>query len=172
MDLGTVPELETERLLMRGWKPSDFEVFAAYQGDPETARFVGGQMTRDRAWRHFAATVGHWTLKGFGYWAVEEKASGELIGCVGVWEPEGWPEIELGYWLVSHKQGEGYALEAALKARDYAYSTMGLKTVVSYIDPSNEPSKRLAERMGARCEEIIDLVGNEPHCVYRHPPAP
>ena len=67
--------------------------------------------------------------------------------------------------------GKGYALEAALAARKYAYANLKLKTLVSYIDPANEPSIRLAERMGAKYEETIDLIGNGPHCVYRHPPA-
>ena len=163
-------EMMTDRLLMRQLRQSDFDVYAAYYSDPETARFVGGQMDRNKAWRHMAAILGHWTFKGFGIWAVEERASGEFVGCVGLWEPSGWPEIELGYWVVPEKQGQGLAKEASLKAREHAYSVMGLATLVSYIDPANEPSKRLARRLGAVCEEIIDLAGLGPHCVYRHPP--
>lgn len=163
-------ELETERLLLRQWTQTDFDVYAAYYENEETARFVGGQMTRDRAWRHMAAIVGHWVLKGFGLWAVEEKSSGKLVGCIGLWEPEGWPELEVGYWLVKEAHGKGYATEAAIKARDHAYEVLGAKTLVSYIDPDNEPSKRVAEKMGATLEEVVELLDLGPHCIYRHPP--
>jgi RimJ/RimL family protein N-acetyltransferase len=163
-------ELETDRLVLRYWRQDDFNVYADYYADPETARFVGGQKKRDLAWRHMAAVVGHWTLKGFGQWAVEEKSTGKVIGCIGLWEPEGWPELEVGYWLVEEAQGKGYATEATLRARRYAYEALGAPTLVSYIDPENEPSKRLAERMGAWHDETIELLDLGPHCVYRHPP--
>lgn len=164
-------EIQTERLLLRGWRQSDFEIYAAYYSDEETARFVGGQMTRDKAWRHMAAIVGHWELKGFGIWAVEEKSSSDLVGCIGLWEPEGWPELELGYWLVGSAHGKGYATEAGLRARTFAYKELGAATLVSYIDPKNVPSMRVAERMGATNEKTIELLDLGPHCVFRHPPA-
>jgi RimJ/RimL family protein N-acetyltransferase len=162
-------EVETERLLMRQWREEDFPVYAAYYADPRTARFVGGQMPRDKAWRHMSAVVGHWTLKGFGQWCVEEKSSGDVIGCIGLWQPEGWPELEVGYWLVDAAHGKGFATEAASRARDFAYDQLKATTLVSYIDPANEPSKRVAERMGAWHEQTIELLDLGPHCVYRHP---
>ncbi len=66
-------------------------------------------------------------------------------------------------------QGRGYATEAALKSREYAYGVVGADTLVSYIHPDNRASKRVAERLGAHFEEIIDLLDHGPHCVYRHP---
>ncbi len=161
-------ELETARLLMRQWRESDFEIYATYYASEETARFVGGHMSRDKAWRHMAAIVGHWFLRGFGIWAVEEKATAQFVGAVGLWEPEGWPELEIGYWLIQSKHGLGYATEAAVAARDHAYRTLGARTLVSYIDPQNAPSRRVAMRMGAQLEQTIDLCGLGPHCVYRH----
>lgn len=162
-------ELETDRLRLRLWRQEDFEIYAAYYAREETARFVGGVMARDKAWRHMAALAGHWTLKGFGVWAVEEKASGDFIGAAGLWEPEGWPELEVGYWLVNMAHGKGYATEAASSARHHAYSRLGATTLVSYIDPSNTPSRKVAERLGAREEGVIDLLDLGLHCVYRHP---
>ena len=103
------------------------------------------------------------------FWAVEEKISGDFIGAIGLWEPEGWPELEVGYWLVESVHGKGYATEAAIKARDHAYNHLGAKTLVSYIDPDNEPSKAVAIRMGAKLESSIELLDLGPHCVYRHP---
>lgn len=162
-------EIETERLRLRQWRSSDFEPYANYYANLDTAQFVGGQMTRDRAWRHFAAVVGHWLLKGFGQWAVEERQSRSFIGCIGLWEPEGWPELEVGYWLAPEAHGKGYATEAALRARRVAFEELGASTLVSYIDPRNEPSKRVAERMGAWHDSTIELLDLGPHCVYRHP---
>ncbi len=161
-------EVTTERLVMRQWRQSDFEVYADFFSSPETARFVGGEMSRDKAWRAMATMAGHWMLKGFGVWAVEQKSAPGLVGAIGLWEPEGWPELEVGYWLTPQAHGKGYATEAAVRARDYAYAELGAKTLVSYIDPDNLPSRRVAERMGAQHEKTITLLDHGPHCVYRH----
>ena len=126
-------------------------------------------MPRAKAWRHMAAVVGHWTLRGFGQWCVETKGTGEVIGCVGLWQPEGWPELEVGYWLIDAAHGKGFATEAASRARDFAYDHLKANTLVSYIDPANEPSKKVAERMGAWHEDTIELLDLGPHCVFRHP---
>lgn len=162
-------ELETERLLLRQWEARDFEPFAEYYSTVETARFVGGVASRDQTWRRMASQLGHWVLLGFGYWAVEEKATGTLAGSVGLWRSPGWPELELGYWLVPAVQGKGYATEAGAAARDFAWQVVGTDSLVSYIAPENEPSKRVAERLGARFEKVIELLDHGPHCVYRYP---
>jgi len=160
---------QTERLVLRQWREQDFESFAAVYADPDLARFIGGQSDRDSAWRRMASLVGHWVLRGYGYWAVEEGDTGRFVGCVGLWRSDGWPELELGYWLVPTMYGKGYATEAGAFARDYAFTTVGADTLVSYIKPANEPSKRVAERLGAHYEATIALLGFGPHCVYRYP---
>jgi RimJ/RimL family protein N-acetyltransferase len=162
-------ELKTERLLLRQWQQKDFEPYAEYYADEEMARYVGGRSDRPNAWRRMASLIGHWVLRGYGYWAVEEMKTGEFVGCVGLWFPEGWPELELGYWLMRDMQGKGYATEAAVKAREYAFEVLQADTLVSYIHPDNEPSKRVAERLGARYENTIELLEHGPHCVFRHP---
>ncbi len=164
-----VVALETERLLLREWRNEDFEPYAAYYADEEMARYVGGRTDRAQAWRRMASLVGHWGVRGYGSWAIEEKSTGKFAGVVGLWFPEGWPELELGYWLVRAVHGKGYATEAGVKARDYAFDVVGADTLVSYIHPDNEPSKRLAERLGAGYERIIELLDHGPHCVYRYP---
>ena len=92
--------IETSRLRLRQWNEGDFDKFAEYYADENNAKYVGGQKNTDEAWRHMALQIGHWQLKKFGYWAVDEKATGDFIGCVGLWQSPGWPELELGYWLV------------------------------------------------------------------------
>ena len=161
-------QLGTDRLILRPWRNDDFEPFAAYQSDEELARFVGGACSRDVAWRRMAAIVGHWQLRGFGYWVLEERSTGAFAGAAGLWFPEGWPELEVGYWLFSGMQGKGYATEAATRARDFAFEDLGATSLVSYIHPDNGASIRVAERMGARREAAIELSTHGPHLVYRH----
>ncbi len=162
------PELRTQRLLLRQWRADDFRVYEHYYSDIRTARFVGGVMSPDRAWRHMAALIGHWDLMGFGYWAVEELETGTFVGCIGLWKSHGWPELELGYWLTEATVGKGYATEAGQASLDYAYRVLGADTLVSYIDPANTPSKKVAERLGATLETEIDLLDCGRHCVYRY----
>ena len=170
MGLGrAATELETERLHMRQWREDDFEAYAAYYADEETARFVGGQAERGTAWRRMAAIIGHWVLRGYGPWAIDEKATGKFVGSVGLWFPEGWQDLELGYWLLPEMQGKGYATEAGARARDHGFEVVGAETLISYIHPDNEPSKRVAERLGARYEKTLELGTHGPHCVYRYP---
>ena len=161
-------ERETQRLFLRQLQERDFETVAEFYADEETARYTGGVATRDQAWRRMASLIGHWILRGYGYWAVEEKKTGHLAGCVGLWRSEGWPELELGYWLVRGMQGKGYAIEAGAEAKSFAFEVLGAKSLVSYIHPDNEPSKRVAERLGARFENVIELLSFGPHCIYRY----
>src|SRR5713226_8257785 len=91
-------QLETERLLLRMWREDDFEAYAEICADPEVMRYLGGKpLSRLDAWRNMAMMVGHWHLRGYGHWVVEEKASGKFIGRIGFLNAEGWPGFELGW---------------------------------------------------------------------------
>lgn len=160
--------LETERLILRGFREEDLDPFAAFYADEESARFVGGIHDRPGAWRRMAMFIGHWALRGFGFWALEEKATGAFAGYCGLWAPEGWPENEIGWGLVSAFRGRGYVTEAARCARDHAYRELGWMTLISFVDPRNNPSARVAERLGAQREGLFDLGGNMVD-VWRHP---
>jgi RimJ/RimL family protein N-acetyltransferase len=160
--------IETERLKLRQWHEGDFDNFARYYADEANARYVGGRKDADGAWRHMALQIGHWRLKGFGYWAVDEKATNDFVGCVGLWQSPGWPELELGYWLLGEHRGKGYAGEACRRCIAYARESLNARSLVSYIDPRNEPSIRLAKRLDAVYEATIELASYGPHCVYRH----
>jgi RimJ/RimL family protein N-acetyltransferase len=160
--------IETKRLILRQWTSSDIDAFTQYYADEDSARYVGGRKNPEQAWRHLALLIGHWHLKGFGYWAVEEKEHARFIGCVGLWQSPGWPELELGYWLIRAQQGKGYATEACLRCIDYAREFVRAPSLVSYIDPDNTPSIQLARRLGAKYEPAIMLAGYGSHSVYRH----
>ncbi len=161
-------ELQTERLLLRQWRAEDFEPFARAQADPETAQFIGGVCDRHEAWRRLAALIGHWVLRGYGYWAVTDKATGTFAGCVGLWFPEGWPELEMGYWLTPDAQGKGYATEAGAASVKFAFEVLGANTLVSYIHLDNERSVPVSERLGGCMESTINLLDFGPHRVFRY----
>lgn len=163
-----IPTLRTERLILRALVPDDFDDYAAIWADGDRTKFIGGPLDRDRAWRVFAIEIGHWHLKGHGMFALEEKATGAFIGMVGHWDPEGWPEPEIAYTLAQSATGKGYATEAVQKMIDYTYKALKWPTVVSYIDDENEPSQKVAARVGAVAEGLVELKGH-PTRVYRHP---
>lgn len=145
--------IETERLVLRMFRESDTDAYAEMLGDAEVMRFLGGKtMSRQEAWRNMAMVLGHWQLRGYGFWAVEERASSELVGRVGCWEPEGWPSLEVGWTLRRAYWGRGYATEAARASMEYAFGTLGQTRVISLIDPDNANSIRVAERLGERPE--------------------
>ncbi len=160
--------IETERLNLRPWTLSDFEALSEFYAHESNAKYVGGVKDDDQAWRALATHIGHWQLMGFGYWAVDEKVTGEFVGCVGLWKSAGWPELELGYWIMPQQQGKGFALEAALRSKVYAREELKADSLVSYIDATNKPSIALAKKMGAVYEQTIELLEHGPHQVYRH----
>lgn len=163
-----IPELETERLVMRAPSPGDFEAEAAFYHS-DRSRHVGGPMPRDQAWRSFAAIIGHWVIRGFGFWAVVERETGLYCGRVGLWFPDGWPEPEIGWMVMGPAEGRGIAHEAAKRARSYAYDALGWTTVISLIADDNDRSKALAARMGAVWESAYEHPSYGPMQVYRHP---
>jgi RimJ/RimL family protein N-acetyltransferase len=164
----TIPVLETDRLRLREWREEDHAPLVAFYTDAAVARFISVPRNRADAWRFLAVRSGHWSLRGYGPWALEEKASGQWVGHCGLWFPHGWPEPELMWSLAPAARGRGYATEAARRARDYAYRDLGWTTLVSCIVPENVASQRVAQRLGATLERTIELVGHQTG-LYRHP---
>jgi len=150
-NLNDVPRLETDRLILRGWRSDDLSAFAAMMAEPEVARFLtGDQRPKDRAasWRELALYVGHWALRSYGLFAVEEKQNGAFVGRVGAWQPEGWVGFELGWGLARAYWGRGYAYEAACAAGDWMFATFEPDRLVSLIHADNSRSQTLASRLG------------------------
>lgn len=164
----TAPRLETERLVLRPHRVDDFERIAALFASPRS-RYMGGPLSRGDAWRWFAGYVGQWDLLGFGSWAIELRGNGAYVGQVSLNLQAGFPEVELGWSLWEEFEGNGYASEAARRARDFAYRILGRSTLVSYIDAANTGSIHLAERMGAVLDPDAPTPGVDPWLVYRHP---
>lgn len=154
-----IPRLETERLILRECRADDFEDFAAFMADPEVVRYLHGEpLARSDAWRNFAAVIGHWTLRGYGTWAVERKSDGAFIGRVGLHNPEGWPGLEVGWTLGKPYWRQGYATEAAKASMRYGFLTQPVDRLISVIDPGNKASQAVARKLGESKGPPQDIV--------------
>lgn len=163
-----IPRLETERLVLRGPQPGDFEVFAEFAGSAR-AEHIGGAIEPPQAWRAFGHLVGHWALRGYGMFIL--TLDGHPIGMAGAWNPVGWPEPEIGWSIWDPAaEGKGFAREAALAARGWAYDALGWTTAISLIAPANDRSATLARRLGAMPEREAEVMGKTA-IIWRHPAA-
>jgi RimJ/RimL family protein N-acetyltransferase len=154
-------KLETDRLILRMWREeSDFEAYAKMCADEEVMRYLGGKaFSRLEAWRHMAFIIGHWKLRGYGHWALEEKSSGEFIGRLGFLNPQGWPGFEIGWTLGREHWGKGYAIEGARRAVAYGFKELDQPHVISLIHPENRASIKVAERLGEKVEGKTEIMG-------------
>lgn len=169
MTLTNAPILETDRLILRGPEKSDAEPMIAFLMDETRSERFGGYTNRSDSWRWFTLNVGHWHWHGYGYFTIEDKATGKPAGISGIWNPEGWPEPEVGWVVFDGFEGKGIAYEAACRARQWAYDDLGFTTLTSNIVPGNTRSIRLAERMGAVYERTYDNPNMGEDMLYRHP---
>lgn len=143
-----IPELETKRLRLRLPKISDLPAYNDFRAS-ERSRGIGGPFRPDTGFSSLAGVVGHWHLRGYGRWIVTEKEADAPLGLVGIYHPDDWPEAEIGWTIFGAAEGKGYALEAAIATRDFAYRTLGWNRIISSIMADNYRSIKLAERMGA-----------------------
>jgi len=157
---GEVPVIETDRLRLRGHRPEDFAHCAAMWADPVVTRYIGGKpLSEEDAWARTLRSVGHWAWLGFGYWIVEEKATGSFAGEMGFsdWKREIDPSLkgvpELGWVFTTPVHGKGYATEAVRAAivwgdANTKSSQPLLGKMVCIIHPEHSRSIRVAEKCG------------------------
>jgi RimJ/RimL family protein N-acetyltransferase len=143
------PTLETARLILRPPSMADFERYAQFIADEETARFIGGVQPHALAWRSLAVLAGAWTLNGYSMFSWIEKESGLWVGRGGPWKPEGWPGEEIAWGTAKDAQGKGYAKEAAAATADWAFDHLGWSEMIHCIDPANAPSIATAKSLGS-----------------------
>jgi RimJ/RimL family protein N-acetyltransferase len=164
----SIPTIETPRLLLRGHRLDDLPAYAAMWADPVVILHTTGQpQTAEESWARYLRAHGHWAVTGYGYWAVEEKASGRLVGEAGFADMhreitpslDGMPEA--GWILHPDFHGMGYAGEAVRAMHEWGSAHFGPLRTCCIISPENDASIRLAERAGYR--EIA-------HTVYRDTP--
>ena len=157
MSLTSAPTLETERLILRAHRLEDFGPSATMWGDEEVTRFIGGKpFTPEEVWQRMLRYPGHWALLGFGYWVLQEKATGAFIGEAGLLnlnralEPPLGDAPEAGWVLAPTAQGKGYATEAMTRAIAWTEAQLRPSRTVCMISPQNSPSIRVAEKLGYR----------------------
>jgi len=154
----SVPYLHTERLLLREYRREDFEVFAAHLADPVSSAHLGAS-DRQTAWRIFCTQAGLWLIHGAGWWAVEEKESGQLVGTVGAFFREEATVMELGWNTYRAFWGKGFANEAATAALHHALEVRREPKVRALITSANESSLGVARRLGLKYEADTEIYG-------------
>lgn len=155
LEFSGVPELKTERLIMRAYTLDDLDGFIAMRGDPNVMKHITGKPdTRDEAWRKFMVGAGMWSMVGIGYWALFERQSEEFLGEVGFAdfsrdiEPSIKGRPEAGWILRSAAHGKGYATEAMRAALDWGLPKFGGVKPVCIMDPDYAATIRVAEKCG------------------------
>ncbi len=161
-----IENLQTDRLILRGWTLSDFETLAEFLTDEELCKHRGGAVDRIEASNFMSMLVGQWSLQGYGGYAIEERSLKKVIGMTGLWHPYDFTEPELFWSIFRGFHGKGYATEAASAVRDWAIEVKRL-SIMSFVSPDNKPSIRLVERLGAVRGTDTTLRGVPKH-YYRH----
>lgn len=153
----SVPRLRTQRLVLREYRLEDFDDFAAHLADPDSTAI--GAADRRTAWRLFGCHAGGWLLQGAGWWSVELAETGQVVAGVGAFFREAAPEIEIGWHTYRAFRGKGIASEAAAEAVRYAFEVRGELSVNALITAGNEPSIRVAKRIGMKYAAETELFG-------------
>ena len=143
--------IETERLILRRVDPErDFVAWSKAMADEQTVRYLGTKpMNSNDAWRNMAVSMGHWEIRGYGFFSVELKETGEWVGKVGPWFPRGWPGREVGWTISPDHLRQGYGAEAARASINYVFSILGWDKVIHVILEGNQASMALAKAVGS-----------------------
>lgn len=164
-----VPAITTERFRLRAPRIGDFPVYARFLLD-EPLSDATSQTARREAWLDFCQLAAGWLLRGIGPWTVESRAGGAPLGAAVLNHEYGDPETELGWVVAEGAEGRGIATEAAGAARAHAFATLGLTTLVSYVDPANARSAAVALRLGAVRDPAAEAALGHEVLVFRHFP--
>ncbi|HET6998837.1 MAG TPA: GNAT family N-acetyltransferase [Solirubrobacterales bacterium] len=177
--MGTVPELSTPRLKLRGWLPEDGEPFAALNADPTVMEFFVAPLSRAESDDLIGRIEVGFAQRGFGLWAMELRSSGEFIGFTGLatppFEAHFTPAVEIGWRLARSAWGHGYATEAARASLAFGFERAGLGEIVSFAVVGNRRSRAVMERLGMTHDPAEDfdhphLPAGDPlrrHALYR-----
>ena len=165
-----VPEkIETKRLSLRQFINEDWREIHGYFSDIEATKFTFGRsLTEGDSWRAMASMIGHWQLRGYGPYAMEDKESKKIIGIAGFWYPNDWPELEIKWALIRQYWGKGYASEAARAIQETAVKHIPEIPLISFIHSENIASIKLALTVNAIFEKEVEFRGGNWY-IYRHP---
>jgi RimJ/RimL family protein N-acetyltransferase len=167
------PVLETARLILRPFRADDADAQSAMMGDAQVMRHIGGQgLSREEAWRKLLCGAACWNIFGWGYWAVERRADGRMIGQIGfadfkrAIEPPIENIPEMGWLFAAEASGQGHATEAGLAALEWIDSAIAPSEITAIIDVANESSIRVAEKLGFGAPQEARYRG-EPILLFR-----
>lgn len=171
-----IPTIETERLILRGHCADDHTACTAMWSDAGMTRHIGGRpFTAEEVWARMLRHPGHWALRGFGFWAVEEKATGQFAGEAGfadfkrAIDPPLGDTPEAGWAFCPQAQGRGYATEAMRAALEWGDAHFTGAGTVCLIAPENAASLRVAQKCGFR-EAARATYRDDPTIILRRPP--
>ena len=154
-------ELETERLILRRWRPEDLEPFAAINADPRVVEHFPGALSREESDALAARIEAHFAAHGFAQWAVEVRGLVPFAGFIGLsvpqFEAHFTPCVEIGWRLAATCWGSGYATEGASAALAFGFEALGLAEIVSFTVPANVRSRRVMEKLGMRHDPAGDF---------------
>jgi RimJ/RimL family protein N-acetyltransferase len=177
-----IPEIRTERLLLRGWRTADREPFAEIGADPEAMRYYPSLLTRAESDACIDRYEREWSRERFGKWAVEIPGVTVFAGSIGLsvpgFEASFTPCVEVGWRLAREFWGRGYATEAARGALAFGFDQLGLSEIVAFTIPANQRSVRVMEKLGMSFAGEFDhpMFGEENplrrHVLYRISPKP
>ena len=171
------PTLTTDRLALRPFRDDDLAPFTEVLRAKEVrgSLHLPADVGPGRAFTEMAAWLGQWQLRGTGHWALEERATGALVGRAGLHRPgwEDWPGVEVGWALHPRYWGRGYATEAGARAVSYAFAHLGLPEVFSVILPANHRSQAVARRLGFTLveERVLSFFPSHSHGIWHLPAA-
>jgi RimJ/RimL family protein N-acetyltransferase len=148
----SVPEIETARLWLRAFTPGDLDELQLVFGDTEVMKYISGgkPRTREETETGLRRTIEGWQRRGFGLWAVVEKATDKVIGYCGLIFLEETPEIEVAYGLAKSSWGKGFATEAAHASLRFGFEELKLDRIVAVVNPQNSASQRVLEKLGMK----------------------
>lgn len=155
----TIPTLTTDRLTLRGTTMDDWPIYRAFYASSAT-QFTGGPYNEKQAWSFFAADMGHWALKNFGWFMLDDGTG--PVGACGLHHPPHQADLEIGWNTFEGAQGKGYATEAARAVLAWGWQTLKPKRIVSYIDRNNGASKAVAGKLGAAFSG--EMAVHDPAC--------
>jgi RimJ/RimL family protein N-acetyltransferase len=153
-------ELHTDRLTLRQWRDSDLGPWAAMNADPEVREHLGDLLTREQSDASVERFKADLDRRGYGWWAVEVRATGEFIGFAGL-DPvdDGMPfsGVEIGWRLARSAWGQGFATEAALAVLTYGFDTLELPEILAVTTSTNLRSQAVMRRIGMTRDPADDF---------------
>jgi RimJ/RimL family protein N-acetyltransferase len=155
------PTIKTTRLTLRVFSESDVPPHAQMCANRVCSRFLGnGEPLTDRqAWEQMAAFIGHWQLRGYGMWAIEETATGVFLGRAGLVCPPDWPGVQVSWLFGRSAWGRGIEYEALVEVLRYAHKEQSVDSVLAFVHPDDFPSEQIVLQLRGKRAETVKLHG-------------